>query len=1023
MLKALHEEIGTAPAPRRPATAGASRHRPRSRSAGRSRDNPVEATFLSRTLLNKPGSEKETWHVEFDLDRARARLRRSATRSGCYPTNDPALVDAVLAALGAPAGLPDRRPHAARGADRRRVARRPRPTCCSSCSPTSPAASGGRRPRRSPTARIRTATPRRSTCSRRSRNSPACAPIPRPSSRRSIRCSRGSIRSRRRPRSHPAACRSPSMRCATRSTSARGSASPRPSSPTASSPATGSRSMCRRRTRFGLPADPAMPIIMVGPGTGIAPFRAFLHERMATKAPGRNWLFFGHQRSDCDFFYEDELTGMKAAGVLTRLSLAWSRDGDEKFYVQDRMREVGRELWAWLADGAHVYVCGDAKRMAKDVERALVDIVGAARRALDRRGGRLRRRAEEGAAAIRRTCIDAHERARPRSASRAHHLPLLRRRLRRAGAAGRPTAARSIAGDPDHPANFGRLCSKGSALGETLGLDGRLLHPMLRQADGTLARVDWDTALDAVADGFQRIVERDGPDAVAFYLSGPAADRGLLRRQQADEGLPRLGQRRHQFAAVHGLVGGRPPPRLRRRHRAGQLRGPRSGRSRSCWSAPTPPGAIRCCSSAWCANRRERGAKHRRDRSAPHRDRRRRRPASLPIAPGTDTALFCGLLVRSRRHAARSTRAIIDAHTTGFAEALARAREIAPDVAATAAATGLDEADVAHFFDLFAANAARRHLLFAGREPVGAGHRQGQRHHQLPSRHRPHRQARHGAVLADRPAQRHGRARGRRARQSARRAHGLLRPTTSTACAASGTRRAWPTREGLKAVQMFEAIERGEIKALWVMATNPAVVAAARRCRARGAAAGSSCSSSPRTCSRNDTVDAGAACAAAGRRLGREGRHRHQLRAAHLAPARVPAAAGRGAAGLVDRRARWRGAWASARPSPIARPPTSSASMPRCRRSRTTARAISTSARWRRCRDERLRRARAACNGRCARRRGSRAARFFADGGFFTPDRKARFIAPEPPALARRAERRLSASCSTPAACATSGTP
>ena len=126
---------------------------------------------------------------------------------------------------------------------------------------------------------------------------------------------------------------------------------------------------------FGLPADPATPIIMIGPGTGVAPFRAFLHERMATKAKGRNWLFFGHQRSACDFFYEDEFAGMKAKGVLTRLSLAWSRDGAEKFYVQDRMREVGRDLWSWLTDGAHVYVCGDAKRMAKDVERALVDIV------------------------------------------------------------------------------------------------------------------------------------------------------------------------------------------------------------------------------------------------------------------------------------------------------------------------------------------------------------------------------------------------------------------------------------------------------------------------------------------------------------------------------------------------------------------------------------------------------------------------------------------------------------------------
>ena len=140
-------------------------------------------------------------------------------------------------------------------------------------------------------------------------------------------------------------------------------------------PGTPLKTYVQKAHAFGLPADPNTPIIMVGPGTGVAPFRAFLHERMATKAKGRNWLFFGHQRSAHDFFYEDELAGMKAKGLLTRLSLAWSRDGEQKFYVQDRMREVGRDLWTWLADGAHVYVCGDAKRMAKDVELALVDIV------------------------------------------------------------------------------------------------------------------------------------------------------------------------------------------------------------------------------------------------------------------------------------------------------------------------------------------------------------------------------------------------------------------------------------------------------------------------------------------------------------------------------------------------------------------------------------------------------------------------------------------------------------------------
>jgi sulfite reductase (NADPH) flavoprotein alpha-component len=135
------------------------------------------------------------------------------------------------------------------------------------------------------------------------------------------------------------------------------------------------RAYVQRAHAFGLPADPSVPIIMVGPGTGVAPFRAFLQERMATKAPGRNWLFFGHQRSAFDFFYEDEFAGMKAAGALTRLTLAWSRDGSEKIYVQTRMREEGAELWRWLDAGAHFYVCGDAKRMAKDVETALFDIV------------------------------------------------------------------------------------------------------------------------------------------------------------------------------------------------------------------------------------------------------------------------------------------------------------------------------------------------------------------------------------------------------------------------------------------------------------------------------------------------------------------------------------------------------------------------------------------------------------------------------------------------------------------------
>ena len=125
---------------------------------------------------------------------------------------------------------------------------------------------------------------------------------------------------------------------------------------------------------FTLPADPARPIIMVGPGTGVAPFRSFLWHRRMIKAAGKAWLFFGHQHEATDFFYRDELEGFLSSRTLTKLSTAWSRDGARKVYVQDRMREAGAELWAWLRSGAHFYVCGDAKRMAKDVETALAQI-------------------------------------------------------------------------------------------------------------------------------------------------------------------------------------------------------------------------------------------------------------------------------------------------------------------------------------------------------------------------------------------------------------------------------------------------------------------------------------------------------------------------------------------------------------------------------------------------------------------------------------------------------------------------
>lgn len=126
---------------------------------------------------------------------------------------------------------------------------------------------------------------------------------------------------------------------------------------------------------FRLPSDPSTPIIMVGPGTGIAPFIAFLQDREATGASGKNWLFFGDQHQATDFLYQKELNDWLASGLLAKLHTAFSRDQDEKIYVQNRMYESGQELWNWLENGAILYVCGDAKRMAVDVDNMLQKVI------------------------------------------------------------------------------------------------------------------------------------------------------------------------------------------------------------------------------------------------------------------------------------------------------------------------------------------------------------------------------------------------------------------------------------------------------------------------------------------------------------------------------------------------------------------------------------------------------------------------------------------------------------------------
>ena len=146
---------------------------------------------------------------------------------------------------------------------------------------------------------------------------------------------------------------------------------------------------------FGMPADPATPMIMIGPGTGVAPFRAFLEERDATGAAGRNWLFFGEQSRSWGFYYEREFTAWQTRGLL-RLDLAFSRDQPHKIYVQHRMREAARDFYAWLEEGAEVFICGDKERMASDVQAEIARIV-------QTEGGRTPDQAAEYVAALRKS--------------------------------------------------------------------------------------------------------------------------------------------------------------------------------------------------------------------------------------------------------------------------------------------------------------------------------------------------------------------------------------------------------------------------------------------------------------------------------------------------------------------------------------------------------------------------------------------------------------------------------------------
>jgi assimilatory nitrate reductase catalytic subunit len=375
-----------------------------------------------------------------------------------------------------------------------------------------------------------------------------------------------------------------------------------------------------------------------------------------------------------------------------------------------------------------------------------------------------------------------------------------------------------ISGDPDHPANFGRLCSKGFALGETLGLEGRLLHPMLRQSDRSLVAVDWDQALDRVANGLQWVIERHGPDAVAFYLSGQLLTedyyvanklmKGFIGSANVDTNS-RLCMASTVAAHTRAFGGDVVPGTYEDLDQADLI-------------------VLTGSNAAWChpvlyqrmiRNRHDRGAKivvidPRRTVTGAEAD------LFLPIAPGMDAALFCGLLV-TLADAGAIDRDYVARHTTGFDAALARAREIAPDRAQTAATTSLGERELELFFDLFAATPK---VVTCFSQGVNQSAQGTDKANAIINCHlatgRIGKPGMGPFSLTGQPNAMGGREVGGLANQ-------LAGHMSFTPADIDRVRRFWSAprmarREGLKAVQMFDAIARRQVKALWVMGTNPA---------------------------------------------------------------------------------------------------------------------------------------------------------------------------------------------------------
>lgn len=376
-----------------------------------------------------------------------------------------------------------------------------------------------------------------------------------------------------------------------------------------------------------------------------------------------------------------------------------------------------------------------------------------------------------------------------------------------------------IAGDPRHPANLGRLCSKGMALGETLGLENRLLRPMLREADGGLAPVTWESALDRVANGFAQTIAQHGPDAVAFYLSGQLLTEDYYVANKL----------------MKGFIGSPNVDTNSRLCMASSVAG-----HRRAFGADTVPGVYEDLdiadlvilvgsNAAWChpvlyqrivANKHSRGSRivvidPRRTATAEDAD------LFLPIAPGMDSVLFAGLLVYLAETTALDY-GYIDAHTLGFTDALVRAREIAPDIEVTAARAGLSAPDVLRFFQWFAATS---NVVTCFSQGVNQSAQGTDKVTSIINCHlatgRIGKPGMGPFSLTGQPNAMGGREVGGLANQLA--AHMAFSPAEIDRVARFWNAPKIVRREGLKAVQMFDAIERGKIKALWVMGTNPAV--------------------------------------------------------------------------------------------------------------------------------------------------------------------------------------------------------